>query len=162
MIAKWGGGIALLLFIILVVKFLIRLPGNVSSPGEKVEHLIQILIVSISLIVVAVPEGLPLAVTLSLAYATIRMIQDNNLVRVLKACETVGNATTICSDKTGTLTENKMTVVVGTLGTVDKFDKDSEILISIQAEGINMESFFDQLPIELINLLRESIVLNST
>src|SRR5271170_4108254 len=126
MIAKWGGGIALLLFIILVVKFLIRLPGNVSSPGEKVEHLIQILIVSISLIVVAVPEGLPLAVTLSLAYATIRMIEDNNLVRVLKACETVGNATTICSDKTGTLTENKMTVVAGTLGTANKFEKDPQ------------------------------------
>jgi P-type Ca2+ transporter type 2C len=162
MIAKWGGGIALLLFIILVVKFLIRLPGNVLSPGEKVEHLIQILIVSISLIVVAVPEGLPLAVTLSLAYATIRMIQDNNLVRVLKACETIGNATTICSDKTGTLTENKMTVVMGTLGMVDKFEKDSQILIPIQADAMNMESFFNQLPLELTKLLLESIALNST
>jgi len=162
MIAKWGGGIALLLFVILVIKSFFRLRGSVSSPGEKVEHLMQILIISISIIVVAVPEGLPLAVTLSLAYATIRMIQDNNLVRVLKACETIGNATTICSDKTGTLTENKMTVVAGTLGTVDKFEKDSQILISIQAEGMNMESFFDQSPTELINLLRESIVLNST
>jgi len=162
MIAKWGGGIALLLFIILVIKFFIRLPGNISSPGEKLEHIVQILIVSISIIVVAVPEGLPLAVTLSLAYATIRMIQDNNLVRVLKACETVGNATTICSDKTGTLTENKMTVVVGTLGTVDKFDKDSEILISVQADAIKMQEFFEQLPTKTITLLREGIALNST
>ena len=162
MIAKWGGGIALLLFVILVIKFFIRLPGNISSPGQKVEHLMQILIVSISIIVVAVPEGLPLAVTLSLAYATIRMIQDNNLVRVLKACETIGNATTICSDKTGTLTENKMTVVAGTLGIVDKFDKDSQGLIPIQADTLNMQTFFEQLPTELTTLLRESVALNST
>lgn len=161
MIAKWGGGIAALLFVILVIKFLIRLPSNVSSVGQNVEHIMQILIVSISIIVVAVPEGLPLAVTLSLAYATIRMIQDHNLVRVLKACETIGNATTICSDKTGTLTENKMTVVAGTLGTTDKFAKDSQILISIQAEAMNMQSFFEQLPTTMKTLLRESIALNT-
>jgi len=60
--------------------------------------------------VVAVPEGLPLAVTISLAYSTMKMLADNNLIRVLAACETMGNATTICSDKTGTLTQNRMTV----------------------------------------------------
>ena len=59
------------------------------------------------------PEGLPLAVTLSLAYSTSKMMDDNNLIRVLAACETMGNATTICSDKTGTLTQNRMTVVEG-------------------------------------------------
>ncbi len=70
----------------------------------------------ITVIVVAVPEGLPLAVTLALAFATTRMMKDNNLVRILKACETMGNATTICTDKTRTLTLNKMTVVAATLG----------------------------------------------
>ena len=64
----------------------------------------------ITIVVVAVPEGLPLAVTLSLAYSVMKMMADNNLVRYLAACETMGSATTICSDKTGTLTENKMTV----------------------------------------------------
>jgi P-type Ca2+ transporter type 2C len=72
--------------------------------------------VAITIIVVAVPEGLPLAVTLALAFATTRMLKENNLVRVLRACETMGNATTVCSDKTGTLTTNKMTVVAGRFG----------------------------------------------
>src|SRR2546423_3938755 len=121
MIAKWGSGIAFLLFVILLIMFIVRLPGSNLSPSQKGEHFIQILIVSVSIVVVAVPEGLPLAVTLALAYATIRMIKDNNLVRVLRACETMGNATTVCSDKTGTLTQNKMTVIAGTLGVIDKF-----------------------------------------
>ncbi len=63
-----------------------------------------------TVVVVAVPEGLPLAVTISLAYSMRRMMADKNFVRELSACETMGNATTICSDKTGTLTQNVMTV----------------------------------------------------
>lgn len=64
----------------------------------------------VGLIVIAVPEGLPLAVTMSLAYSMRKMMKDNCLVRRLEACETMGGATQICSDKTGTLTENRMTV----------------------------------------------------
>ncbi len=64
----------------------------------------------------------PLAVTISLAYSTRKMLKDNNLIRVLAACETMGNATDICSDKTGTLTENRMTVVQSWLhGSMLKF-----------------------------------------
>jgi Ca2+ transporting ATPase len=73
--------------------------------------MIKYLITGITVLVVAVPEGLPLAVTISLAYAVKKMMKDNNLVRHLDACETMGNATAICSDKTGTLTTNRMTVV---------------------------------------------------
>eukprot|EP00529_Nitzschia_sp_RCC80_P005715 CAMPEP_0113460612 /NCGR_PEP_ID=MMETSP0014_2-20120614/11086_1 /TAXON_ID=2857 /ORGANISM="Nitzschia sp." /LENGTH=1038 /DNA_ID=CAMNT_0000352289 /DNA_START=357 /DNA_END=3473 /DNA_ORIENTATION=- /assembly_acc=CAM_ASM_000159 len=77
------------------------------------KHALDAFIIGVTIVVVAVPEGLPLAVTISLAYSTKQMLYDQNLIRHLAACETMGNATNICSDKTGTLTENRMTVVRG-------------------------------------------------
>ncbi len=71
---------------------------------------LQTLMVAVTLVVVAVPEGLPMAVTLSLAYSMRRMLKTNNLVRKMHACETMGAATVICTDKTGTLTQNQMQV----------------------------------------------------
>ena len=68
------------------------------------------LIIAITVVVVAVPEGLPLAVTISLAYSVGKMYEEQNLVRKLQSSETMGNANEICTDKTGTLTQNKMTV----------------------------------------------------
>ena len=120
-IAKLGGAAALLLFVVLLIKFLAQLPHNHETPSKKGQNFMQILIVAVTVVVVAVPEGLPLAVTLALAFATTRMLKDNNLVRLLRACETMGNATTVCSDKTGTLTQNKMTVVAGSVGTTSRF-----------------------------------------
>ncbi|KAF6813603.1 calcium-translocating P-type ATPase [Colletotrichum sojae] len=115
-IAKVGAAAALLLFVVLFIKFLVGLKNNNGTPQEKGQEFLRLFIVSVTVVVVAVPEGLPLAVTLALSFATQRMTKDNNLVRVLKSCETMGNATTVCSDKTGTLTQNKMTVVATTLG----------------------------------------------
>lgn len=120
-IAKLGGAAGLILFTVLFIKFLAHLPKNRGSPSEKGQEFLNIFIVTVTIIVVAVPEGLPLAVTLALAFATTRMLKDNNLVRHLKACEVMGNATAICSDKTGTLTQNKMLVVAGTVGTTARF-----------------------------------------
>jgi P-type Ca2+ transporter type 2C len=113
-IAKLGSSAAGLLYFVLLFRFLANLSDDKRSATEKGSSFMDILIVAITIIVVAVPEGLPLAVTLALAFAAKRVLKENNLVRVLRACKTVGNATTICSDKTGTLTTNRMTVVAGT------------------------------------------------
>lgn len=74
------------------------------------QYLLDSIMICVTLIVVAVPEGLPMAVTLSLAYSMRRMIKTNNLVRKMHACETMGATTVICTDKTGTLTQNQMRV----------------------------------------------------
>jgi Ca2+-transporting ATPase len=134
-IAKLGAALAIVMFVTLLLKYVITILtttgfGNETekeSGTEVASRLVKILISAITIVVVAVPEGLPLAVTLALAYATTRMLQDNNLVRVLSACETMGGATTICSDKTGTLTQNKMTVVKGVLGKNVMFEGDEEV-----------------------------------
>jgi len=73
-------------------------------------EILDFFIIGITVVVVAIPEGLPLAVTLSLAFSVKKMLKDQNLVRKLQACETMGGANNICSDKTGTLTKNEMTL----------------------------------------------------
>lgn len=75
-----------------------------------ITYLLQTVMLAVTLLVVSVPEGLPMAVTLSLAYSMRRMLKTNNLVRKLHACETTGATTVICTDKTGTLTQNRMRV----------------------------------------------------
>ncbi|KAJ8983080.1 hypothetical protein NQ317_007122 [Molorchus minor] len=108
-----GSTIAVLTVVILIVRFCIQTFAieNLSWKNSYANDLVRYFIIGVTVLVVAVPEGLPLAVTLSLAYSVKKMMKDNNLVRHLDACETMGNATAICSDKTGTLTTNRMTVV---------------------------------------------------
>ncbi|GLC43787.1 hypothetical protein PLESTB_000907900 [Pleodorina starrii] len=111
-VGKVGFGVAICCFAALLIKWCVV---NKGFPVKKINQNgpIQFFLYSVTIIVVAVPEGLPLAVTISLAYSMKKMMKDNNFVRVLAACETMGGATAICSDKTGTLTENRMTVVEG-------------------------------------------------
>jgi len=104
-IGKIGTAVAVAVFIVLFVREM------ASGSGKWYNNLIGSFIVGVTIIVVAVPEGLPLAVTLTLAYSMKKMMNDKALVRHLSACETMGGATAICSDKTGTLTTNRMTVV---------------------------------------------------
>lgn len=111
LIGKLGFYSAALTFLALFVKWFFPLYNAGHTFGlTDLGELVDFLIVAITIIVVAVPEGLPLAVTIALAYSQSKMMHDNNLVRHLEACETMGGATNICSDKTGTLTTNVMTV----------------------------------------------------
>ena len=98
-------------FALVVWAFHASRPGaDEAAWSALAAHTLQTLMVAVTLIVVAVPEGLPMAVTLSLAYSMRRMFKTNNLVRKMHACETMGATTVICTDKTGTLTQNKMQV----------------------------------------------------
>ena len=103
-------------------------------------YLLQTLMIAVTLVVVAVPEGLPMAVTLSLAYSMRRMLRTNNLVRKMHACETMGATTVICTDKTGTLTENQMRVYQTRFYGLKDQQLASDVLSDIVAEGIAANS----------------------
>ena len=101
-------------------------------------YALEAFIIGVTIVVVAVPEGLPLAVTISLAFSTKKMLADQNLIRHLSACETMGNATNICSDKTGTLTENRMTVVRGVFADTHCDDTIHRIPVLIGPKALNV------------------------
>ncbi|PLB48169.1 calcium-translocating P-type ATPase [Aspergillus steynii IBT 23096] len=136
-------------FLILFIRFLVDLKNIEGGGKAKGEEFLDILILAITVVVIAVPEGLPLTVTLALAFATTRMLKDQNLVRLLRSCEVMGNATSICSDKTGTLTQNRMT---------DKEsspDRDKAII----PPAANVVA---SLPHPFKQVIKDSILLNST
>ncbi len=108
LITKISYGFAAAIVIGRVALYFINMQG--FDWIQFLAYLLQTLMVAVTLVVVAVPEGLPMAVTLSLAYSMRRMLKTNNLVRKMHACETMGATTVICTDKTGTLTENQMQV----------------------------------------------------
>lgn len=138
-ISKAGYTISAVTFIALTAKLV--LSGNEYSAMEWISHLLNFFMVAVTLIVVSVPEGLPMSVTLSLALSMNRMLKTNNLVRKMHACETMGATTVICTDKTGTLTQNQM-----------------------QVHETKFYNFADQKLIdnELSQLIQEGIAVNST
>ena len=99
---------------------------------EIAEFILASIMIAVTLIVVAVPEGLPMSVTVSLALSMRRMLKENNLVRKLHACETMGAATVICTDKTGTLTKNQMTVME-----TDIYGSDDDLELVRQNMAVN-------------------------
>jgi Ca2+-transporting ATPase len=150
-IGKVGLTVAVLVFLILIIRYFAITYVNASASDKKVmrviKELVHVFSIAVTIVVVAVPEGLPLAVTLTLAYSMRKMMADKSLVRRLAACETMGSATTICSDKTGTLTTNKMTVTKAWVG--------GEMWKEDDASG------WSSLPLKLRKMLGESICLNS-
>uniref|UniRef100_A0AAY4CIH1 Calcium-transporting ATPase n=1 Tax=Denticeps clupeoides TaxID=299321 RepID=A0AAY4CIH1_9TELE len=141
-IGKAGLVMSAITVIILVLYFAIdnfvlkKRPWLPECTPIYIQYFVKFFIIGVTVLVVAVPEGLPLAVTISLAYSVKKMMKDNNLVRHLDACETMGNATAICSDKTGTLTTNRMTAVQLYAG--DVHFKDIPDPSSINAKTLDM------------------------
>ena len=101
--------IGILVFVGRIIAYLHTGNASISDP-QFLPYALQSLMIAVTLVVCAVPEGLPMAVSLSLALSMRRMLKTNNLVRKIHACETMGATTVICTDKTGTLTQNKMQV----------------------------------------------------
>lgn len=171
LIAKLGTSAGLILFIALMIRYFVQLgidkdDGTPTLDASKYgRKFIDILIISVTIIVVAVPEGLPLAVTLALAFATRRMSNRNLLVRILGSCETMANATCVCTDKTGTLTQNKMNVVAGCIGCDLQFQDKIKFEVDNSAPSddlVVMEDMSSQLPSSVRKLLTDSICINST
>ncbi len=110
LIGRVGILVAVVIFCVMSAKSIFVDELLTRSWLEVSEQLLHIFMVSVALIVMAVPEGLPMSITLSLAISMRKMLRTNNLVRKMHACETMGAVTVICTDKTGTLTRNRMTV----------------------------------------------------
>ena len=126
-IGKVGITVSVLVFIALLVYEIHN--GLDLSSTEGISHLITMFMLAVTLIVMAVPEGLPMSISLALAYSMRKMTAQNALVRRMHACETMGASTVICTDKTGTLTQNKMKVAECTL----KNNEDTAIAISLNS-----------------------------
>ncbi|CAD8137228.1 unnamed protein product [Paramecium octaurelia] len=145
-IGEYGLKAAIITFISMTLHLLYDAAFNEYPlfSAHAVKEILNFFIVSVTIIVVAVPEGLPLAVTIALAYSVGKMKDEKNLVRFLSACETMGGANNICSDKTGTLTENKMTVTNLYIEDTDFNKLDPKAIksstLSLLCEGICLNS----------------------
>lgn len=110
-IGKIGAFLAVLIFLVLITKGLFVTKDLMTDDWLHItKSVLEYFMISVALMVMAIPEGLPMSITLSLAMSMRRMLKTNNLVRKMHACETMGAVTVICTDKTGTLTQNQMTV----------------------------------------------------
>lgn len=147
-LGKWITNTSYVIAFLIVVGRLVYyflFDGNLSNNSDILEMLsftLNSIMIAVTLIVVAVPEGLPMSVTISLALSMKKMLKENNLVRKLHACETMGATTVICTDKTGTLTKNKLRVMedseelYGSLETIARsISVNSTAELSVQSDG---------------------------
>ena len=135
MISKVGSVVSVAAFFIFLIHDILTNPAwGGKDYFYMAEIVLKYFMMAVTLIVMAVPEGLPMAITLSLALNMRRMLKSNNLVRKLHACETMGAVTVICTDKTGTLTQNKMQVSALELKQGDEVQLDTAIALNSTAE----------------------------
>ena len=135
MISKVGSVVSVAAFFIFLIHDILTNPAwGGKDYFYMAEIVLKYFMMAVTLIVMAVPEGLPMAITLSLALNMRRMLKSNNLVRKLHACETMGAVTVICTDKTGTLTQNKMQVSALELKQGDEALLDTAIALNSTAE----------------------------
>ena len=135
MISKVGSVVSVAAFFIFLIHDILTIPAwGGKDYFYMAEIVLKYFMMAVTLIVMAVPEGLPMAITLSLALNMRRMLKSNNLVRKLHACETMGAVTVICTDKTGTLTQNKMQVSALELKQGDEALLDTAIALNSTAE----------------------------
>ena len=135
MISKVGSVVSMAAFFIFLIHDILTNPAwGGKDYFYMAEIVLKYFMMAVTLIVMAVPEGLPMAITLSLALNMRRMLKSNNLVRKLHACETMGAVTVICTDKTGTLTQNKMQVSALELKQGDEALLDTAIALNSTAE----------------------------
>lgn len=137
-ISKAGYAVAAITFVALLTKVL--LSSSDMSVMDLISHILKAFMVAVTLIVVSVPEGLPMSVTLSLALSMNRMLKTNNLVRKMHACETMGATTVICTDKTGTLTQNQMQVYQTNFYNLKDQKLGADELSNLIKEGISTNS----------------------
>lgn len=127
---KMAGQIGMVGMIVSLVCFIAMcVKGFAIKPYADIDKLFDYIVVALGILAVAIPEGLPLALTISLAFSSSKMATENNLVKTLDSCETMGSATTICTDKTGTLTANRMTVRGAYIGGKDFLPSDDASVI---------------------------------
>ena len=159
LIGKIGLAFAVLTLVVLVVRFLVEKGLHkefTDWSSSDALTLLNYFAIAVTIVVVAVPEGLPLAVTLSLAFAMKKLMNDKALVRHLSACETMGSATCICTDKTGTLTTNHMVVhKIWICGKAEELEgsKSTDILkstISVKVSSILLQAIFQNTSSEVV------------
>ncbi|XP_021764341.1 calcium-transporting ATPase 12, plasma membrane-type-like [Chenopodium quinoa] len=149
-IGKIGLIVALLVLVVLLVRYF---TGNTRGEDGQKEYIgsktginsilssiVRIISAAVTIVVVAIPEGLPLAVTLTLAYSMKRMMVDQAMVRKLSACETMGSATVICTDKTGTLTLNQMQVTKAWIGEEEGTRVTAPSVLELLQQGVALNT----------------------
>ncbi|CAN1137157.1 Calcium-transporting ATPase 12, plasma membrane-type [Linum perenne] len=151
-IGKVGLAVAFVVLVVMLVRYFTghttkdRFVAGKTKTGDVMDAVVRIVAAAVTIVVVAIPEGLPLAVTLTLAYSMKRMMADQSMVRKLSACETMGSATVVCTDKTGTLTLNQMKVTKLSLGLqlIDQvqvaFSTTSSVAAELLKQGIGLNT----------------------